>query len=72
MEHDHVAAVDQTGGDGRALDKDAIRGSEDLVDNGLLAGELAAPGALANGSPHDIVVAGIPEGRTIALGDLFK
>src|SRR5204862_7789005 len=70
LHRDDVAAIDRAGGEGGALGERAIQRPEDLVDAHLLADELAAPGTVTDGSPHDVVVAGVPEGRAIALRDL--
>ena len=72
LQYDDVAAVDQTGGDRGALDEDTIQRAEDLVDDGLLPGELAAPGALADGAPDDVLMARLLEGGAIALSDLLE
>src|SRR5205085_5775837 len=57
LDDDDVAAVDQAGRDGGALGERAIQRPEDLVDYRLLADELAAPRAVTDGSPDDVVVA---------------
>ena len=48
------------------------QGAKDLVDDGLLADELAAPGAFADGAPDDVVMARLPKGGAVALGDLLE
>ena len=70
--HDDVAAIDQAGGDRGALDEDTIQGAEDLVDDGLLADELAAPGALADRAPDDVLMARLPEWSAIASSNFFE
>src|SRR4051812_27961901 len=72
LQHDVITAVDQAGRDRGALDKDAMEGTEDLVDDRLLADELAAPRALADGAPDDVVMARLPEGSAVAPGDFVE
>lgn len=70
--NDDIASIDYPSGNGGSLNKNTIQRAEYLINDGLLANKLTAPGAFAYGAPDDFVAASLPEGRAIASGNLLK
>ena len=70
--NDDIASIDYPSGNGGSLNQSVIERAKYFIDDGLLANELAAPGAATDGTPDDLIVASLPKGRAVAFGNLVK